>query len=1492
MSSRPARQQKTTAKGAALAALAELKKGGTKRSDQFQLQVEDDVYDEMDESAYADHVAKRREENFIEDDEGKGDYVDFGQDDFDDEAYSGDEGEGVKRAKKPGDKGRGLFNNLAPRAKKKATERVNGMFLGAGREVLGGKAGKAASKDEAGDALLDSLLGEIKEDPLTLAPSSRAATAGATAKRQALPTFRAKIAGGGGGGGGGAGGGGTYGIAPPPRRSFDDDAPPARATAAGSASKDRSGGGGGGGGWDALLARQEDDIEGGAAQPMEEEEGAPAPDEAAQGGESPAADGRAADGEAEDGPRAVPFMRAAEVSTGVDWFQVVDDSAADGAASTPEPASSAPASGGGTGSLPRCEEDGTLSFYWLDAYEDELHAPGSLYLIGKAADGDGGFASCCVQLKGCERNVYVLPRETDADGAPVSFVDVFNEVSALCRKHKIAKFKCKRVERQYAFEEPGVPATSAYLKLVYSGEYPALPADAVGETFSRVFGARTSCLELLLLKRRIAGPCWLTLSGVAAATSSASWTKYEVALPEGKKGITVRRDSPPAPPLIVAALHVQTILNAKNQPEIALASVISHRGVAADGATSNPTALSSFSVVRKLDKAWPWDLTRTIQKDKVRLEVVGNERGLLNFLIARLHQLDPDVLVGHNIAGHDISVLLSRLSTFKVAHWSKIGRMRVRNMPRLSSSGGSFGGGGNWAEWSVVAGRLMCDTFVSARELLPSQRSYSLKELARTQLSANKPELEQAAIAGAFDETGTLLQLVRCVENDAFLSLQLMFRLQVLPLTKQLTGLAGNLWSKSLQGKRAERIEYLLLHEFHRLKYLAPDKESYAVRTAKRKAKAVEAGNDPDDEDDGGGRRGEGQTGRKKPAYAGGLVLEPKRGFYDKFVLLLDFNSLYPSIVQEYNICFTTISRPTPDPDGVMPLAVPPPASVEQGVLPRLIGTLVARRREVKALLKKEQDAGRRAQLDIRQKALKIMANSMYGCLGFEGSRFYARALAELITSRGRDALMHAVEIAQGANMDVIYGDTDSIMVYSATDSLPEARKMAETLKREINKHYRCMEIDLDGLMQAMLLLKKKKYAALLVEEKAPGKLSVTRETKGLDLVRRDWCTLSREAGSAVLDFILSGKPKEEVVSSILAYLSEVADKVGKNEMPLDAFVITKQLTKAPKDYPDGKNQPHVVVAKAMMEQGESVPAGSVIEYVVTADESKSSVAERAHHPKTVLKAEGFLQVDVAWYMAQQLHPPIWRLCEPIDGITSEQVAECLGLDATKFKSHSLSNDGGALPRDRLAAPSDLQRFADCEPLSVRCAACKTTAPLKGLLSDGTDGTPPGEWIGASGPLGCGACGARLPRTAVSNALTLAMRKAIAAYYTAPLQCDEPSCCERARSVSTHISRDDAGLPLFPACTVARCRGRMTRTVTDRSLHTQLLSYRSLFDVGAAKTKAVAEAKRRGETLGEVPPLSPADAADLSHLAGLVRARLDASAFDRVDLASLFSRVA
>ena len=83
------------------------------------------------------------------------------------------------------------------------------------------------------------------------------------------------------------------------------------------------------------------------------------------------------------------------------------------------------------------------------------------------------------------------------------------------------------------------------------------------------------------------------------------------------------------------------------------------------------------------------------------------------------------------------------------------------------------------------------------------------------------------------------------------------------------------------------------------------------------------------------------------------------------------------------------------------------PDATTAGILPQVVRVLLDKRRAVKALLKKERNAGKRQELDIRQKAIKLVANSMYGCLGFSNSRFYCEPLASLITSQGRGAYTH-----------------------------------------------------------------------------------------------------------------------------------------------------------------------------------------------------------------------------------------------------------------------------------------------------------------------------------------------------------------------------------------------------------------------------------------------------------------------------------------------------
>jgi len=1106
--------------------------------------------------------------------------------------------------------------------------------------------------------------------------------------------------------------------------------------------------------------------------------------------------------------------------------------------------------------------DTYCNFFYLDACETN----GVVYLFGKvdvtdrSADptAEAKYVSCCVAAHNCERNLFVLPKATGEylkDGTEVrtAFQDVYGEINKMLIPNIIPKkagmgFRCAKKKRNYAFEHGNTPrCPTDYLKVVYSAKFgaPTVAQCNGGEHYERIFGAQSSVLELFILKRKLKGPCWLKISKPRQMPERLSWCKLEIAV-ENPKSIAVSTERLAPPPLVSMAVSMKTAVNPHTHThEVIAISGLVHTKVEADVDTEmNPRHMRRFTYVRPLGVScgphhpaqFPHDLNDTIKNKKANgvMEIFPNERAMLSRFFTRLQQEDPDIMSSHNLFGFEFDVLLNRALANKIGGWDRLGRLRRARPPKSINDANSF------------AGRILCDTYKAAKEFL-RETTYSLTHLAESQLKRQRYDLEPVDVPRFFSNALDIYKLYKHTENDSLLVQSLMLKLQVIPLTKQLTNLSGNLWSRTMRGARAERIEYLLMHEFHNKKYVLPERKPF------EKKNATAAMQEDDDEDGNAGNDKVGGHSRKraKAAYQGGLVLEPKKGLYDTYILLLDFNSLYPSLIQEYNLCFTTVdyTKFMPDSSGKITgikkestgeededeegeeeadvgtqLAPLPDPGQEQGILPRVIKYLVDRRRQVKDLLKRERDPVRRIEHDIRQKALKLTANSMYGCLGFSFSRFYARPIAALVTAKGREALQRTVDLAtRSLQLDVIYGDTDSVMINTNSTDLAAVKILGRQVTSEVNKLYKALELDIDGVFKSMLLLKKKKYAALTINER-DGEVFYEKELKGLDLVRRDWATISKDTGKWVVDQILSGKPREDIVIAIHEHLEDLATKIRAGSVDLKEFIITKGLNKNPKDYPDVKGQPHLQVALQMIKNQRPVNIGDHIPYVICKQGPEGSTpAQRAKHPDDVFRSNGELTVDFEWYLTNQILPPISRLCEPIEGTSTATISEKLGLDASKFRSNNNDDadheDYGFVPKCKMP---DGDRFAECAKLKYNCQACgKKDLEFTGTFNPTT---------GTSG-LSCAECGAMYlgRRNAgdcysyLANRVSLQVRACVKNYYDCWLRCDDATCNRRTMQQSV----------MGYACT-ENCKGRMVQDYDEARLHTQLKYLECLFSFDRA----------------------------------------------------------
>ncbi|HDO41659.1 MAG TPA: DNA polymerase II, partial [Candidatus Bathyarchaeota archaeon] len=355
--------------------------------------------------------------------------------------------------------------------------------------------------------------------------------------------------------------------------------------------------------------------------------------------------------------------------------------------------------------------------------------------------------------------------------------------------------------------------------------------------------------------------------------------------------------------------------------------------------------------------------------------------------------------------------------------------------------------------------------------------------------------------------------------------------------------------------------------------------------------------------------------------YTGAIVLEPKPGIHNN-IAVLDFKSMYPNIMINYNISPDTYIPPE-EPDPPSGVYVAPEVNHRfrknpPGFYREVLSKLIEARDQVRAELKK---LGPRSPeyrlLDARQKAIKVITNATYGYAGWIGARWYIKPVAEAVTAWGRHTITNTIKIAENLGLDVIYGDTDSIFIKYEPEKV---KKLLKTIKEKLG-----LEIKPDKIYMRILFTEaKKRYCGLLPD----GRL----DTVGLEAVRGDWANVAKKIQEKILEIIL----KEQTARKAVEYVHQYIMDLKARKIPYRDLIIWKTLTKPPEEYE--VNAPHVEAAKILQKEGWTLTVGDKIGYVITIGSGR--LYERA---KPYMLAS-YDEIDIEYYVTKQIIPAALRI--------------------------------------------------------------------------------------------------------------------------------------------------------------------------------------------------------------------------------------------------------
>lgn len=585
--------------------------------------------------------------------------------------------------------------------------------------------------------------------------------------------------------------------------------------------------------------------------------------------------------------------------------------------------------------------------------------------------------------------------------------------------------------------------------------------------------------------------------------------------------------------------------------------------------------------------------------DRDYVAAVDGEAALIERFIAYVNDYDPDIVVGYNTDEFDFDTLRDRADHHNLElTLGRTGeRMKFQRRGRFKGAN--------------LEGRIHLDLYAFVENVISmglQSDTLSLDAVAHELLGEKKDDVTWDEMKQYWANEEHLDVFADYALRDAELAYRLSESL--VPQITSLSVLTGLPAFDVCRHTYGQLVENFLIRQAHREGRLVPNRPTQEERSQRY-------------------REGE---------YTGGFVYEPERGLHEN-IALFDFRSLYPTIIVAHNISPDTLDVA----DCSDPLDVEAGDNTytfcqdEPGFIPDILEDLVRERYDLKDEMQ-EVEHGSQAyrDMDNRQQALKILSNAFYGYLGYNGARWYSRPAAEATTALGRQYIHDTIDIAEAMDLEVVYGDTDSVFI-KGDDVEAKADAFQERVNDELPAF---MELELEGVFVRGLFTytesgqgAKKKYALLDHD----GEVKIT----GFEMVRRDWSQIAKDTQEQVIRQVL-----EDEVDAAVDTVQAAIDRLKAKEADLDEVKIYTKMTKNPENYQS--KTPHSEAAKRAINRGDDIGAGDIIAYVIT-DNHGDTISDRA---ELVEYADSY---DPDYYVENQVVPAAIRVLKVL-GYTEDQL--------------------------------------------------------------------------------------------------------------------------------------------------------------------------------------------------------------------------------------------